>query len=587
MTSEVHVVTIESTNGSIIDAPGGDIKKAPQPETNSTMRSASIPSGMTVNWTNVGYSVPTPESKKGKGPEKVILNNMTGAAEPGQIIAIMGGSGAGKSTFLNVLAGRVGAGTLTGHITVNGEPRDRSSWRKISAYVEQQEVMFKNLTVIETLSYGAQLRLSSTTPKEQKAKRVDDIIQELGLLKCKDTKIGDSDLKGISGGEKKRVSIGLELLSQPSILFLDEPTSGLDAFTAVNIISTVSRIAKTRNASVLMTIHQPRTDIHFLDVVTLDQRTKDLLEESSRRIEKFARAWDQEKDITAMSPAIKYQRPSQPNKGRRIFGNSRYNSSWTTQFSTLLGRNMKEVFRDPGSLGASIGQAIFIFLIRLDLSQAGIQNRLGALFFIVVNQTFGVVMPMIGSIPLQRLIILRERASGCYCASASFLAKWVSSLPLTIAGASALALPIYWLIGFQSNVRNFFTFYCIVVVHSFSANAMGTMLGSAVKNFTIGQILGPLFITVFLIFGGSFLNLDSAPVVFRWIQWISIISYSNKALAQNELNGLNFTCPPQGQCLTDGSAVIRNFALGTPGIWPCIFINLGLGQTSKPLLRLE
>ncbi|KAJ3220187.1 hypothetical protein HDU67_005513 [Dinochytrium kinnereticum] len=213
--------------------------------------------GLTVAWENVSYSVPT----KKKQPEKVILNSMSGCAQPGEILAILGGSGAGKSTLLNVLAGRIGPGTLRGSITVNGAPRKRSTWRKVAAYVEQEEVMFKNLTVAETFQYAAQLRLPSELSKKEKDDRVNDLIAELGLNKCRDTKIGDSDTRGISGGEKKRVSIGNELITQPSILFLDEPTSGLDAFTAVNIISTVSRIAKTRCATAIMTIHQPRTDI--------------------------------------------------------------------------------------------------------------------------------------------------------------------------------------------------------------------------------------------------------------------------------------------------------------------------------------
>ncbi|KAJ3103626.1 hypothetical protein HDU97_009965 [Phlyctochytrium planicorne] len=594
--------------------------------------------GMTLSWTNVGFSVPV----KKKEPEKVILKSMTGAAEPGQIVAILGGSGAGKSTFLNVLAGRIGKGTLTGAITVNGKPRQKATWRKVSAYVEQLEVMFKNLTVTETLQYGAQFRLPSTYTKEQKAEKVDRIIQELGLVKCKDTKIGDSELRGISGGEKKRVSIGLELLSQPSILFLDEPTSGLDAFTAVNIIATVSKIAKTRNTTVLMTIHQPRTDIlemcdkilllaggesvffgpldhaleffskmgyplppkvnpsdHFLDIVTVDQRSKELMEESSQRIEKFARAWDKEKLLHASEVSSKFEEIDPTHvKGK-------YNSSWFTQFTTLLGRNFKESFRNPAIIGATLGQGVFMCVVvgfifyRLDLSQAGIQNRLGALFFLVVNQTFGVVMPLIGTIPLERPIILRERAGGSYQASAAFFAKWISSIPLTLIGTSILALPVYWIIGFQSSVNNYGTFYVILLVHSFAANAMGTMIGSGVKTPQIGQIMGPLVITIFLIFGGSFLNLDSAPVAFRWIQYISIISFSNKALAQNEFIGLVFTCPPYGQCLTDGSAVIKNFSLGNPGIWPSVIINLSIGITfatigyilfrkvSKPLLRLE
>ncbi|KAJ3101116.1 hypothetical protein HDU97_001641 [Phlyctochytrium planicorne] len=528
--------------------------------------------GMTLSWTNVGFSVPV----KKKEPEKVILKSMTGAAEPGQIVAILGGSGAGKSTFLNVLAGRIGKGTLTGSITVNGKPRQRATWRKVSAYVEQLEVMFKNLTVTETLQYGAQFRLPSTYTKEQKAEKVDRIIQELGLVKCKDTKIGDSELR-VEMCDK------ILLLAGGESVFFGPLDHALEFFSKMGY-----PLPPKVNPS-----------DHFLDIVTVDQRSKELMEESSQRIEKFARAWEKEKLLHASEVSSKFEEIDPAHIGRK------YNSSWFTQFTTLLGRNFKESFRNPAIIGATLGQGVFMCIVvgfifyRLDLSQAGIQNRLGALFFLVVNQTFGVVMPLIGTIPLERPIILRERAGGSYQASAAFFAKWISSIPLTLVGTSILALPVYWIIGFQSSVKNYFTFYVILLVHSFAANAMGTMIGSGVRTPQIGQIMGPLVITIFLIFGGSFLNLDSAPVVFRWIQYISIISFSNKALAQNEFTGLVFTCPPYGQCLTDGSAVINNFSLGNPGIWPSVIINLSIGvtyatigyilfrQVSKPLLRLE
>lgn len=157
----------------------------------------------------------------------------------------------------------------------------------------------------------------------------------------------------------------------------------------------------------------------------------------------------------------------------------------------------------------------FLFF-QVGMTPAGIQDRLGVLFFICVNQTFGVVMPTINLFPAQKLIIKRERAAGTYRASSAFLAKFVSSLPLTYAGALILAIPVYWMIGLQKVASKYLTFICIVLVHSHTANALGLMIGAAVPSAQVGQILGPLIIVVMLLFGGQLLNLDSVPVLFRW-----------------------------------------------------------------------
>jgi ABC-type multidrug transport system ATPase subunit len=121
--------------------------------------------------------------------------------------------------------------------------------------------MFTNLTVAETLTFSAELRLSSDIPLSEKKQLVDKLIMQLGLNNCKNTFIGDPEARGISGGERKRVSVGIELITDPKILFLDEPTSGLDSFNALNIVQTLKQLAISENKLMLMTIHQPRTDI--------------------------------------------------------------------------------------------------------------------------------------------------------------------------------------------------------------------------------------------------------------------------------------------------------------------------------------
>lgn len=136
------------------------------------------------------------------------------------MIAIMGSSGAGKTTLLNVLAGRVATGDIEGEILVNSRPRGQN-WKRVVGYVEQDDVMYRTLTVRETITFAALLRLPRYFTKEQKKARVEEVITELGLAKCANTIIGDEENRGISGGERKRVAIGIELVTNPRLLFLD------------------------------------------------------------------------------------------------------------------------------------------------------------------------------------------------------------------------------------------------------------------------------------------------------------------------------------------------------------------------------
>lgn len=169
--------------------------------------------------------------------EKVILHGMSGYVRAGTMLAVMGSSGAGKTTLLNLLAGRMTSSKgarATGEVYVNGEARDYSKFKKLSAYVLQDDDMFAELTVQEQITYAALLRLPSDMPKDKKLLRVQRVIQELGLAKVKNTMIGNQIVRGVSGGERKRVNIGTELVTDPSLLFLDEPTTGESLNTKTN-----------------------------------------------------------------------------------------------------------------------------------------------------------------------------------------------------------------------------------------------------------------------------------------------------------------------------------------------------------------
>lgn len=272
-----------------------------------------------------------------------------------------------------------------------------------------------------------------------------------------------------------------------------------------------------------------------------------------------------------------------------------------------MDRNITDDFRNKAVLGASIGQAVFVAILisvlflQVKNDSSGIQNRLGVFFFLCINLTFGTIMPQIGVFPEQRRLIKRERAAGSYRPSSAYIAKIVSSLPLLIIGNLVLTIPIYWAVGLRATVSQFFTFIVIALVHAFTANSMGFLIGSAVPNATVGQIITPLIIIVFMLFSGLLINIDSITVVLRWIQWISLITYTYKALSQNEFDSnLTFDCgTTTGQCYKTGTDVINGFTLSNPTLWTCVAINVGFSfffillgiavfsRTSAPLQKLK
>uniref|UniRef100_A0A3B5LC41 ABC transporter domain-containing protein n=1 Tax=Xiphophorus couchianus TaxID=32473 RepID=A0A3B5LC41_9TELE len=216
--------------------------------------------GPTVTFTRLHYCVQEKTFCLKIGPEKHILKDVSGIMRPG-MNAIMGATGSGKTSLLDVIAGRKDpAGLRQGTVRVNGKAVT-SELRLSSAYVVQDDILMGTLSVRENLLFSANLRLN---PKHyssaDKHERVNSILQDLGLVDCANTKIGTEFLRGVSGGERKRCSIGMELITSPSLLFLDEPTTGLDSNTANCITGLLHKLSR-RGKTVIFSIHQPRYSI--------------------------------------------------------------------------------------------------------------------------------------------------------------------------------------------------------------------------------------------------------------------------------------------------------------------------------------
>ncbi|KAL5740966.1 hypothetical protein ACOSQ2_030146 [Xanthoceras sorbifolium] len=224
-----------------------------------------------LSFNNLSYSVKVspkmgmvmgfPFRGKGRGREtkttKLLLDNISvREAREGEIMAVIGASGSGKSTLIDALAGRIERESLKGTITLNGEAMESRLLKIISAYVMQDDLLFPMLTVEETLMFSAEFRLPRSVSKQKKRARVQTLIDQLGLRSAAKTVIGDEGHRGVSGGERRRVSIGINIIHDPILLFLDEPTSGLDSTSAFMVVKVLQRIARS-GSIVIMSIHQP------------------------------------------------------------------------------------------------------------------------------------------------------------------------------------------------------------------------------------------------------------------------------------------------------------------------------------------
>lgn len=239
-----------------------------------------------LTFENIDYQI-----SSSKDATAYVLNQISGSVKTGEILAIMGGSGAGKTTLLDILAMKNKTGHVSGSIKINGLNINRENYSKIVGFVDQEDYLLPTLTVYETVLNSALLRLPKKMSLAAKQRRVYDVLEELRIFDIKDRVIGNEFERGISGGEKRRVSIACELVTSPQVLFLDEPTSGLDANNANNVVECLVRLATHYNKTLVLSIHQPRSSIFQLfDKLVLLSHGEMVYSGEAKKVSEFLRS---------------------------------------------------------------------------------------------------------------------------------------------------------------------------------------------------------------------------------------------------------------------------------------------------------
>lgn len=478
------------------------------------------------------------------------------------------------------------------------------------AYVRQEDIFFSQLTVRETLSLAAELQLPDTMSPERKEKYVNDLLFRLGLVNSADSIVGDAKVRGISGGEKKRLALACELIASPSVIFADEPTTGLDAFQAEKVMETLRQLAEDGH-TVICSIHQPRGSVYskfddivllsegevvymgpakeepltyfaslgykcpdhenpaeFLaDLISTDYSSAESVQSSQKRIENLVDEFANKVLITEFNSPVANSEASEFSTKLTQKSTRKQRRGWWREFRLLFKRAWMQAFRDGPTnkvrARMSVASAIIFGSVfwRMGKTQTSIQDRMGLLQVAAINTAMAALTKTVGVFPKERAIVDRERAKGSYALGPYLSSKLLAEIPIGAAFPLIFGSILYPMAKLHPTISRFAKFCGIVTVESFAASAMGLTVGAIAPTTEAAMALGPSLMTVFIVFGGYYVNADNTPVIFRWIPKASLIRWAFQGLSINEFKGLQFE-QQHSYDIQTGEQALERFSLG-------------------------
>ncbi|KAF8011668.1 hypothetical protein BT93_J2067 [Corymbia citriodora subsp. variegata] len=524
-----------------------------------------------ITFDEIKYSVDMPQAMKSQGVSEdklVLLSGISGAFRPGVLTALMGVSGAGKTTLMDVLAGRKTGGYIEGNIMISGYPKKQETFARISGYCEQNDIHSPYVTVYESLVYSAWLRLPANIDSETRKMFVEEVMELVELNPLLQALVGLPGVNGLSTEQRKRLTIAVELVSNPSIIFMDEPTSGLDARAAAIVMRTVRNTVDT-GRTVVCTIHQPSIDIFesFDELLSLKRggqviyagplghhschlinyfegiqgvsKIKDgynpatwMLEVTSPAQElalgiDFAASY-RSSDLYRRNKALIEELSVPPPNSKDLYFPTKYSQSNFTQFIACLWKQHWSYWRNTNYTAVRHLFTIFVALVfgsmywdigsdqnrRIDVLNAMGSMYATAIFLGVQNAT-----PVQPVISMERIVFYRERAAGMYSALPYALAQVLIEVPYILAQVITYTLIVYPMIGFEWTAEKFFwfLFFMFFVILSYNYFAMGVV--GMTPNLQIAGIISFAVFPQWNLFSGFLVPRTKMPVWWRWFYW--------------------------------------------------------------------
>ncbi|KAL5053256.1 hypothetical protein RYX36_033938 [Vicia faba] len=582
----------------------------------------------------------TEDEEEGRRGEKScsgvrhVLKNVSFQAKPWEILAIVGPSGAGKSSLLEILAGK--HTPQKGSVLLNQKPVEKSQFRKLSGYVTQKDTLFPLLTVEETMIFSARLRLK--LPQQQLCSRVKSLIKELGLDHVAGTRIGDDRVRGISGGERRRVSIGVEIVHDPKVLILDEPTSGLDSTSALQIIDMLKVMAETRGRTIILSIHQPgfrivklfnsllllangsvlhhgSADLLSLNlrlmglelplhvnvvefaidsIDTIQQQQQCQVETETQRLlqgtmqQKKGEQQPGESKIGKFTLQQLFQQSKVidediiNNKGTGVDFSYDFANSRLRETMILTHRFSKNIFRTRELFACRTIQMLISGLVlgsifcNLKDDLRGTEEKVGLFAFIL---TF-LLSSSIEALPIflqEREILMKETSCGSYRVSSYAIANGLVYLPFLLILAILFTVPLYWLVGLNTNFTAFLHFLLLIWLILYTANSVVVCFSALVPNFIVGNSVINGVIGSFFLFSGYFISNHEIPNYWIFMHYISLFKYPFEGFLINEFSNSKKCLEYMfGTCVMKGEDVLKEEGYGGEGSrWKNVGVTVG------------
>ncbi|XP_042491249.1 ABC transporter G family member 1-like isoform X2 [Macadamia integrifolia] len=553
--------------------------------------------GVFLTWEDLCVTV-----SMGRSGCRSILEGLTGYARPGEVLVIMGPSGCGKSTLLDALAGRLGPSTRQyGNVHVNGRKQTLSFGNL--AYVTQDNILMTTLTVGEAVYYSAQLQLPDMMSRSEKKERAEMTLREMGLQDTINTRIGGWGTKGISNGQKRRVSICIEILTHPKLLFLDEPTSGLDSAASYHVMNRIVNLAQKNGKTVIASIHQPSSEVfelfhnlcllscgktiyfgaasaaneffasnglpcptrrnesdHYLRMINKDfyeiktaDETIDILIQSYKLSDNYQQVLKQVAEL------CEREGESMEKKGSK--------ASFLTQYIVLTKRSFVNMYRDLGYYWLRFATNITLCLclgnifynVGASASYASIQARGSMLMFVASLMTF----MSVGGFPSfveDMKIFEHERLNGHYGTGAFVISNTLSSIPYLLLNSLIPGAIVYYLVGLQREFEHSLYFVLMLLVCTMLVESLMMAVASIVPNFMLGLVIGSAIQGLMMLDAGFFRLPNDLPKPF-WrypVYYIAFHKYAYQGFYKNELEGLTFlTNQLAGASTVTGEEILR------------------------------